>query len=148
MTVNEKAVSRHAYIARQCARGVRGCATDEQYIDLIKRIETALTAAAALMTAKPETESDVRFTEKTKVHDYARSAAFAWRRHALELLKRENVAMTEDRDSMIDECLAQQPSTAENPNEDTYQRGYFDGVMAYGRAILNLKSTDAPEKGK
>jgi hypothetical protein len=32
-------------------------------------------------------------------------------------------------------CLDCQPSTAENPNEDSYQRGRFDGVMEYGRAI-------------
>jgi hypothetical protein len=31
-------------IARQCARGVRGCATDDQYIALIRAIEEALEA--------------------------------------------------------------------------------------------------------
>lgn len=29
-------------IARRCARGVRGCATDEQYKELIERIISAL----------------------------------------------------------------------------------------------------------
>lgn len=28
-----------------------------------------------------------------------------------------------------------QPSTAENPNESEYQRGYFNGVMAYRKSI-------------
>lgn len=32
-------------------------------------------------------------------------------------------------------CLACQPSTAENPNEDAYQRGRFDGIMEFARAI-------------
>ena len=35
----------NADIARQCARGVRGCTTDDQYVDLLRRIEDALDAA-------------------------------------------------------------------------------------------------------
>ena len=35
-----------------------------------------------------------------------------------------------------EECLACQPSTAENPNEDAYQRGRFDGVMEFARNIV------------
>jgi hypothetical protein len=38
----------------------------------------------------------------------------------------------------IEEAIAAQPSTAENPNEDAYQRGRFDGIMDYGRAIVGL----------
>lgn len=35
-----------------------------------------------------------------------------------------------------DRCLSCQPSTAENPNEDAYQRGRFDGIMEFARAIV------------
>jgi len=36
-----------------------------------------------------------------------------------------------------------QPSTAEDPNESVYTRGYFDGVIAYGRALAALKREDS-----
>lgn len=37
-------------------------------------------------------------------------------------------------------CAAReaQPCTAERPNEDSYQRGKFDGVMEYARALRGL----------
>jgi hypothetical protein len=38
------------------------------------------------------------------------------------------------------ECLACQPSTAENPNEDAYQRSRFDGVMEFARNIVAKKA--------
>lgn len=38
------------------------------------------------------------------------------------------------------ECLECQPSTAENPNEDAYQRGRFDGVMEFARKIAAKKA--------
>lgn len=41
-------------------------------------------------------------------------------------------------------CLDCQPSTAENPNEDTYQRGRFDGIIEYGRAIADYGMTLSP----
>lgn len=50
------------------------------------------------------------------------------------------VIPAEDRDDVIDECLDQQPSTAENPNEDAYQRGRFDGIMEFAQAIQSIKS--------
>lgn len=31
-----------------------------------------------------------------------------------------------------------QPCTAENPNESSYERGKFDGVMAYARVLREL----------
>jgi hypothetical protein len=40
-----------------------------------------------------------------------------------------------EREAVREACLAAQPCTAEDPNESPYQRAYFDGVMAYGRAI-------------
>src|SRR5687768_14980281 len=36
-------------------------------------------------------------------------------------------------------CIDAIPCTAENPNEDAYQRGRFDGVMEYQRAIRALE---------
>ncbi len=39
-----------------------------------------------------------------------------------------------------DDAWAAQPSTAENPNESAYERGRFDGVMAYGVAIERLRA--------
>jgi hypothetical protein len=51
------------------------------------------------------------------------------------------------RDAIINECLQQQPCTAENPNEDAYQRGKFDGVMEFAKNILALKSP-APQAGR
>jgi hypothetical protein len=38
----------------------------------------------------------------------------------------------------VEACLNAMPCTAENPNEDAYQRGKFDGVMEYQRAIRAL----------
>lgn len=38
----------------------------------------------------------------------------------------------------IEAATNAQPSTAENPNEDAYQRGRCDGIMEYGRAIRAL----------
>lgn len=43
------------------------------------------------------------------------------------------------------DAIDAQPSTAENPNEDSYQRGRFDGVMEYGRAIVALYPSPAAE---
>lgn len=44
-------------------------------------------------------------------------------------------------------AIEAQPSTAENPDEDAYQRGRFDGIMDYGRAIvrLALSTQDRPK---
>jgi hypothetical protein len=39
-----------------------------------------------------------------------------------------------------------QPSTAADPNESAYERGRFDGVMEYGRAIAALLSAPKPEE--
>ena len=38
-----------------------------------------------------------------------------------------------------------QPCTAENPNESTYERGKFDGVIAYASAIAALKPKEQGE---
>jgi hypothetical protein len=46
-----------------------------------------------------------------------------------------------------DAAKAAQPATAEDPNESNYQRGYFDGVMAYASAIRSLEPIDS-EKGE
>lgn len=35
-------------------------------------------------------------------------------------------------------CIDALPSTAENPNEDAYQRGRFDGVMEYQAALYKI----------
>lgn len=43
-------------------------------------------------------------------------------------------------DDIVQECIDQQPSTAENPNEDAYQRGRFDGIMEFARALQELKN--------
>jgi hypothetical protein len=40
---------------------------------------------------------------------------------------------------ILEEALRAQPSTAENPNESAYERGRFDGVMAFAAAIRALK---------
>lgn len=40
---------------------------------------------------------------------------------------------------ILEEALRAQPSTAENPNESAYERGRFDGVMAFAAAIRSLK---------
>lgn len=44
----------------------------------------------------------------------------------------------------IEAALEAQPSTAEDPNESSYERGRFDGVIAYGHAIVALRR---PEGG-
>lgn len=46
-----------------------------------------------------------------------------------------------NREAVLEEALACQPSTAENPNESDHQRGRFDGIIEYGRAIAALKTT-------
>lgn len=42
----------------------------------------------------------------------------------------------------LEAAIAAQPATAEDPNEDNYQRGFFDGVMAYGRELLKLRDEE------
>lgn len=46
------------------------------------------------------------------------------------------------------DALDAQPSTAENPNEDAYQRGRFDGIIEYGQAIRKLMRTLKEEKAE
>jgi hypothetical protein len=46
------------------------------------------------------------------------------------------------REEVIGECLSAMPSTAEDPNESSYQRGRFDGVMEYQREIRKLSGTE------
>lgn len=41
-------------------------------------------------------------------------------------------------DEGIEAAIDTMPSTAEDPNEDTYQRGRFDGIMEYRRAMRDL----------
>ena len=41
-----------------------------------------------------------------------------------------------------------QPSTAENPNEDIYQRGRFDGVFEYATDIQALIDAETAPKGE
>ena len=48
-------MSDHETIAMQCLRGVRGALTDDQYIDAVERIKTALTRSPA-----PSAGMDVR----------------------------------------------------------------------------------------
>jgi hypothetical protein len=50
-----------------------------------------------------------------------------------ELVPASDVAAERER------CIDAIPCTAENPNEDAYQRGRFDGVMEYQRAIRALE---------
>lgn len=49
-------------------------------------------------------------------------------------------AKAKEREAIFKAAFAAQPSTAENPNEDSYQRGRFDGVIEYGRALSLLKA--------
>lgn len=46
----------------------------------------------------------------------------------------------------VEAALAAQPATAEDPNESTYQRGRFDGIMEYAAAILALKAPSTAGK--
>ena len=54
---------------------------------------------------------------------------------------------TPDRAAIIEEALAAMPSTAENPNEDSYQRGRFDGIMEYQRNIRALSHAKIEGEG-
>lgn len=60
--------------------------------------------------------------------------------------RRANVLLAQGFDAgwnnALEAAIAAQPATAENPNEDAYQRGYFDGVMAYGRELIKLRDED------
>jgi len=47
-------------------------------------------------------------------------------------------ALAKAREDVLREAAECQPCTAENPNETDYHRGYFDGVMAFGKAIRAL----------
>lgn len=46
------------------------------------------------------------------------------------------------RDAALQEAIDFPPSTAENPHESSYEHGYFQGVMAYGKFLRRLKSSD------
>lgn len=48
---------------------------------------------------------------------------------------------TPDRNAVLEEAADAMPCTAEDPNEDDYQRGRFDGIMEYQRAIRALMTT-------
>lgn len=47
-------------------------------------------------------------------------------------------AFAAHRCAALEEALAQQPCTAENPNESDYELGRFDGIIAFARAIRAL----------
>lgn len=55
----------------------------------------------------------------------------AWRRRSAEI----EAAILAILPLLADDLADCQPSTAENPNEDAYQRGRFDGIMEYSQAI-------------
>lgn len=44
-------------------------------------------------------------------------------------------ALQAARNEERERCANCQPSTAEDPNESAYQRGRFDGIMEFARAI-------------
>lgn len=50
----------------------------------------------------------------------------------------ENAAYERGYKQAVQDATDAQPCTAENPREDAYQHGRFDGVMDYGRAIRAL----------
>jgi len=56
-------------------------------------------------------------------------------------------AIMEARDKALEDAADCQPSTAENPNEDAYQRGRFDGIMEFARAIRAMKSSARQDAG-
>lgn len=58
--------------------------------------------------------------------------------HYVGRAEKAEAALAGAREAALREALDAQPSTAENPNENAYQRGRFDGIMEYGRAILAL----------
>ena len=58
-----------------------------------------------------------------------------------ELGRSQATDATRVRDAALEEAYDAMPSTAEDPNENSYQRGRFDGIMEYQRAIRALKST-------
>lgn len=70
-------------------------------------------------------------TYATPRKDALRLAAEHERLYASRIAAAEKAA----RVGALREALECHPTTAENPNENSYQRGRFDGVIEYGRAI-------------
>lgn len=50
-------------------------------------------------------------------------------------------AFTAGWNAAVEAARKAQPVTAEKPDENTYQRGFFDGVISYGRAICALRQS-------
>lgn len=78
---------------------------------------TMLDISSALSPA--ETLSAVQHKATQISDEKAASVATAWR-------------------EACEACLAAQPSTSADPNEDAYQRGKFDGVLHYMTAIRQI----------
>ena len=55
-----------------------------------------------------------------------------------------NRLIAEAREKALEEAAECQPNTAENPNLSAHDRGFFDAVMIYQRAIRALKTKDNP----
>lgn len=81
------------------------------------------------------TEASAEIARLTRERDEALDKVARLADDAISIARERDEA----RSRALDEALDRQPSTAENPNEDAYQRGRFDGVMEYARAILALK---------
>lgn len=84
----------------------------------------------------------------------ARDLQTSWRQSTVDTLNggiraidTALAAPASGRDEGVAEALAAQPSTAENPNEDAYQRGRFDGIMEYAKVIAALRTTPASGSG-
>jgi hypothetical protein len=94
-------------------------------------------ATLAMLEFREEAE-EIASGVDTRLMRWARADCLSWLSDAIStsLSKAVETAKAE----ALDEALAAQPSTAEDPNEDSYQRGRFDGIIEYGRAIAALRS--------
>jgi hypothetical protein len=63
-------------------------------------------------------------------------------------MKAVSPAKAEGWNAAIQACIEAQPFTAENPNESSYLKGHFDGVMDYGREIRKLRCPAPPATDK
>ena len=94
--------------ARAIARCVRGCATDDQYIELVERIATALAAKDAELSVQVEAKEHARREcDRAEAALAAERAALAEARKALD-----------EADGVIEEMVAAENEWQCNPADD------------------------------
>jgi hypothetical protein len=91
----------------------------------MSEIDRAIEAGLAAYSGAPDSHSN-------NVANVVRAAISAYE------AARARASFVDGYAQAIEDATDVQPSIAEDPSEDAYQRGRFDGIMEYGKAIRAL----------